>query len=415
MATTRLYLDLRGKAKDGKGNIIITISHNRTTTSIATGIRIAKSEWNGKQVVGRSDADILNAFLQKQKNRIDTRLPLLRLEDEFEDMTAAEIKDAISVQRPKKSKEKHSIISVFEDYLDQPLSSGTKMLYNVTLKWALEYGGQNLKIEDLDYKWILGFENYLSKWLSVNSRSIYLRNLRSICNYAMKTRLIDQYPFRDYSIKQEETKKRCISVKQLRELYYFNCPKRQEIYRDYFFLMFFLIGVNAKDLLLAKLDAVQNGRFEYIRAKTGKRYSIKIEPEAQALIDKYKGEDYLLEAMDRCVRYECFLHEINDELKLIGPEVEEEIPGKDLFDEKKRVRTIKPIIPNISSYYSRHTWATLAYEIGVPVDIISQALGHSIGKKTTLVYIKQDQAKIDEANRKVIDYLFDKKSARGKK
>ena len=47
----------------------------------------------------------------------------------------------------------------------------------------------------------------------------------------------------------------------------------------------------------------------------------------------------------------------------------------------------------------------LAYEVGVPIDIISQALGHSMGNRTTLIYVKPDQAKVDEANRKVIDYF----------
>jgi integrase len=62
---------------------------------------------------------------------------------------------------------------------------------------------------------------------------------------------------------------------------------------------------------------------------------------------------------------------------------------------------------HITSNSARHTWATIAASIGIPKDTITSALGHSNGSKTTEIYIKRDeQNRIDEANRKVIDYLF---------
>ena len=78
----------------------------------------------------------------------------------------------------------------------------------------------------------------------------------------------------------------------------------------------------------------------------------------------------------------------------------------DLFGMSKIVKRIDPIIPDISTYFSRHTWATIAYEIGIPIDVVSQALGHSMGNRTTLIYVKPNQEKVDEANRRVIDYLW---------
>jgi integrase len=65
---------------------------------------------------------------------------------------------------------------------------------------------------------------------------------------------------------------------------------------------------------------------------------------------------------------------------------------------------------DITSYWARHTWATIASQLDIPKDVISRALGHSFGVKTTDIYIKFDDTKIDEANRRVIDYvLYDKK------
>ena len=69
-------------------------------------------------------------------------------------------------------------------------------------------------------------------------------------------------------------------------------------------------------------------------------------------------------------------------------------------------KKIIPIVPGISTYFCRHTWGTIAEELGIPMDVISQALGHSFANRTTLIYVKFDKKKVDEANRKVIDYLL---------
>jgi len=41
------------------------------------------------------------------------------------------------------------------------------------------------------------------------------------------------------------------------------------------------------------------------------------------------------------------------------------------------------------------------------IQVISQALGHSMGgSKVIMVYINADRKKVDEANRRVIDYVM---------
>ena len=69
----------------------------------------------------------------------------------------------------------------------------------------------------------------------------------------------------------------------------------------------------------------------------------------------------------------------------------------------KKIR--KPLFPDLSSYWSRHTWATIAAELDIPKETISAALGHNIGSAVTSIYINFDYKKVDDANRKVIDYV----------
>ncbi len=408
MASTKLYLDLRNKAKDGKGTVVIMLTNCQTSTSIGTGIRVSRSEWNGSHVTKRADAAMLNIKLAEIKNEIDLQIIQLGFERDISKLTAAQLKTLISSKKEDENKGAQSVATMFDEYLEQDLSAGTKGLYLATKAKIEKYAGQSVLMENIDYKWLKGFEKFLAKTRGINGRAIDLRNLRAVCNYAVNIGAVSDYAFQRFSIKQEPTKKRSISIDKLRELYWFPCSQKERIYRDYFFLMFYLIGINAKDLFLAKPSAVIDGRLEYSRSKTGKRYSIKIEPEAAFLLKKYRGKKYLVEVSDHFKDYKNFLHDMNDALGMIGPVHTETISKQnELFHEPVSIRKVEPIIPELTSYYARHTWATLAYEIGIPIDIISQALGHSMGNKTTLIYIKPDQSKVDAANRKVIDYFFE--------
>ena len=122
---------------------------------------------------------------------------------------------------------------------------------------------------------------------------------------------------------------------------------------------------------------------EYKRAKTGKLYSIKIEPEAQEIIEKYhvSGDDKLISFLGAYKNYKNYVFRIDERLK-------------------------KMYGPDISTYWARHTFATLLAEMDVSIDTISMALGHSYGSKVTQVYVNPDLKKADEAVRKLLDLIY---------
>lgn len=405
MATTRFYLDLRGKAKDGKGSIVITIYHNRTTAMVPTGVRVAPNEWDGNHVIRLPGSDAINARLAEKKSNLDRSIAYLSMDSNgFESMTAPQVKKAVTEK--KVAKPTHLVSDLFNEYLTLDIKEGTKEIYRTTLSKVLAFGGKSLKMEDVNLKWLHQFERFLSKTQGINGRAIYLRSLRAVCNYALHTNVIASYPFQNFSIRQEPTRKRSVSVEIFRKFLDYPAPSHLARYRDYFLLMFYLIGINSKDLLLARRQQLVDGRLEYIREKTHKKYSIKIEPEAGELLKKYGGESHLLEAMDKCKLYKSFAREINDHLKEIGEVKWEMVPDPDdLFGTPHLIKTVTPVIPEITTYYARHCWATFAHEAGIPIDTISQALGHSSGNRTTLIYVKFNQEAVDEANRKVIDFV----------
>ena len=90
-------------------------------------------------------------------------------------------------------------------------------------------------------------------------------------------------------------------------------------YRDLFMLTFYLIGINTVDLADCTLDSIVNGRLEYRRHKTNKLYSIKIEPEAMEIINRYKGKKHLIRCFDRYKDYKALQGSVNNALAKIGP------------------------------------------------------------------------------------------------
>ena len=60
---------------------------------------------------------------------------------------------------------------------------------------------------------------------------------------------------------------------------------------------------------------------------------------------------------------------------------------------------------NLTMYCARHTWATIARDMQVPMSIISRAMGHT-NERTTEIYIRSvDTNVVDETNQKIINMI----------
>lgn len=392
MINVALYLDTRRTKEDGNYPIKVRIH----TTMISTGLSAKIDEWNGNGVNRKAANSISkNAILNKWLTDIDKKQ--MSVENEGGRMTAKElIEFAKEIIKGVKPREK-----TFLDYLDEyaaqnRLSTATKVIYNTTRNKIIAFD-EKVRLDQIDKKWLQSFENWMAETMKVNAYAIHLRNIRTVFNYCIDEEYTTSYPFRKFQIRKEETEKRCLTLQQVRRLRDYHVEKYQEIYRDMWMLMFYLIGINAADLFMAKKEQVQNDRLVYKRAKTGTLYSIKIQPEAQLIINRYKGKgEYLLNIMDTYGTYKDFLHRMNWNLQRIGQVERKGRGGK---------KIIEAAFPDVSSYWSRHTWATIAAELDVPIEVISHALGHKIGSDVTAIYVKFNRMKVDEANRKVIDYV----------
>ena len=388
MATLNYWLDTRSARSDGTYALRLSVNTREGNFLVTTGVYLRKDCWNkGLRCVVKDPRRLfLNDYLREMMVRLDNTL-LDEQRRSLHALSFTQIKQIANEVFHGKSNDERTVAVMFQKIQhDLSRSPRTREMYKTTWRKIEAYIGeeaaQRLLFEDITPGWLSHFDTWMATDCpKANARAIHMRNLRSVFNQAINDEITTNYPFRKFQIKKEATRKRALTVEQLRWLR--QCPLEdwQKKYVDTFFLMFYLMGINAIDLLTAKPSQVVDGRLEYQRAKTGTLYSVKLEPEALEIIERYKGKKYLLNFCDRYKNYKDFMAKMNN--------------------------CLDSLIPGCTSYYARHSVATIAAELDIPLDTIARMLGHTDpSRRITLIYVDFDQSKVDNANRKVINYTL---------
>jgi hypothetical protein len=383
----------------------IAIVLQRKQAIINTNVKLLPEQWDEQKqkVVNHPDKQLLTTYLNKFRSQVDSIILHLTNENVLSNMSVVELKEVIVSEldpdAKKQKQDKYSFLYRFNQYMERT-KPGTKKTFAHTLNRLTAFIGEKelerLKFEDITVDWLTRFDNFMAKTASSkNSRNIHYRNIRTVFNDAIEDNITTFYPFRRFKIKNEVTAKRDLSVEELRQLFFFNCEESAVKYRDYFKLMFFLMGINNIDL--CHLKELVKGRVEFHRTKTNHFFSMKVEPEAMEIIEQYRGENWLVDILDHWQSDEFFRKKMNKALQKIGPVTRSGLGGK---------KTYEPLFPKLTTYYSRHSWATVASYLDIPIETISAGLGHEYGNRITAIYINYDNRKVDVANRKVIDWVL---------
>ena len=68
----------------------------------------------------------------------------------------------------------------------------------------------------------------------------------------------------------------------------------------------------------------------------------------------------------------------------------------------KRLGKMAGLKMPLTTYVARHTWASVARDMNIPISIISEGMGHN-SIKTTQVYLNSiDTSRINKANKRII-------------
>ncbi len=392
MIKVKLCLDKRSQKKDGSFPIKIYVSNNRKVFYVNTGFSALENCWiNNELTPDIPNFRSKNSRIREMYNQVDDIVLTVERERKGFIIDNSRLKSLI--ERRLFSDEKDNFLYYLDRFVSTKMNEGTKGLYLAT-KDKIEKFDIDCNFKTINPDWLQKFENWLkADGIKTNSIGIHLRNIRAVFNYAIDNEFTNLYPFRRFKIKKEETEKRSLTVEELRTIRDYDVEQYQKRYRDLFMLMFYLMGINSVDLF--NLPPLDGNTIVYRRAKTNRLYKIKVEPEAMEIIKRYQGKKYMLNVLDEYKNYKDFIHRMNLGLKRIGEVKRSGLGGK---------KDVKSLFPKISTYYSRHSWATIAASLEIPKETIAEALGHA-DNSVTSIYIKFDRKKIDIANRKVIDFL----------
>lgn len=226
-----------------------------------------------------------------------------------------------------------------------------------------------------------------------NSVSFYMRVLRAVYNKAVRQKLIEQtHPFTEVYTGIDRTRKRAVAESVMTSLYRLELPEGSPLAltRDLFIFSYCTRGMAFVDIAFLRKSNLKNGVICYARRKTGQLLSVKIEPSIQQIINRHNVSDSpyvfpILTSTDAIEAYEQYRIALNTHNRLLGKLSE-------MLDCKCK----------LTSYTSRHSWATAARNHNVPISVISQGMGHT-SEQTTQIYLTTlENSVIDNANKGII-------------
>ncbi|NCB43463.1 MAG: hypothetical protein EOM59_12715 [Clostridia bacterium] len=401
MITLKMVIRPERIKRDGTWPVNLRISYQRKSTNISTPYFVTKSQIN-------KNFEIKDRFLQMQ---IDEDLNKARREvsNEFEklsSMTVSQIGEYMSAFLYYKKKDDINFFEFAKLHIArmEENNQASRGNYGISVRKIKAYvGHEDLSFNDVSITFLSNFDTWLkNNGVGTRGRALYLSNLRAIFNAALREYndedsdviRITKNPFKRFSLPKVETpEKRALSLEQMRKLIAYK-PEKETVQfaKDVFLMSFYLVGMNSVDLY--QVTKISADRIIYKRAKTrdirsdGAEISIKLEPEVMPLIEKYRdnNRERVFNFHYRYSTAAGFNSAVNEYLKTIGKAID---------------------VKELDFYAARHTWATLfVNECEGSESEAAFCLNHVSEHKVTSGYIKKDFARIDRANRKVIDLVI---------
>ena len=275
--------------------------------------------------------------------------------------------------------------------------------YQLAAKSIMEFAeSDNLPFQMVTPKFLQGYEDHMvNKGRSLTTVSIYVRTLRTIFNDAINSKdaKAEDYPFgrRKYVLPASTNPKKALTGEQLRQLLdATTSTDEQAKARQFFFFSYASNGMNMKDIASLKWSEMEADRFTFIREKTKRTKKDKQEPITvylndfhREVLDQYgtapERSEYVFPILNKDMDTEKKHRAVKRFTRFVNQHLEKLCKANDL--------------PKISTYWARHSFATVAVRKGASMEFMREALGHS-DMKTTLNYFAgfDDEAKKEFAS-----------------
>ena len=294
------------------------------------------------------------------------------------------------------------------------LASNYASAGNSFSRFLLKMGKTEISFRKITSQVISDYEAWLQTCgLCRNTTSFYIRALQSVYHKAVRQSLTeDRQPFSEAYRGVARTAKRAIDATEVCQLSTLdirsamlstgdyeegrrldNMQHQLEFARDIFIFCFCARGLTFVDLAHMRKSDLTGNLLTYVRRKTKQRIEVLVEPMMQAILERYPSQTvYLLPILSKTEdpeavyqQYRYALWRYNACLDMLG----------------RMLGGLK-----LTSYVSRHSWASAARQQNVPLSIISQSMGHD-SEKTTEIYLKSLECNvINKTNHDLLNNVF---------
>tara|TARA_R110002033_G_C3890127_1_gene238770 strand:+ start:229 stop:1419 length:1191 start_codon:yes stop_codon:yes gene_type:complete len=374
----------------GKCPIKCRLTYLKQRKEFSTRQLINPKHWNNKQQLVKPpepDAELINSQLSLIKTKINRAFLMLQVKE-----TNFTVEDIYSTYKGKKKDKEYNTIEFFNLYLDKlkklveidiQLKTWKKFEHvrndvKSFIKW--EYKRSDYPLKDLKLQFLVNFEYYLKTERSLSQATINkaIQRFKKPIGIAVAEGFLEKDPFVFHQFKHVKKEIVFLSPEELFALehYSFAQPKLQLVQNLFVFSCY--TGLSYNELLNLKHNNIIKGFdgnlwIKMKREKTAKELSIPLLPKALEILEMYSNEGFVFPRISN-QKYNSYLKEIAD---LVGIE-------------KK-----------MTTHMARRTFAsTVLLYNDVPMEIVSELLGHSSMKTTQDSYGKVVQKKISlEMNR----------------
>ncbi len=265
--------------------------------------------------------------------------------------------------------------------------------------FAVFLGDEDIPFDLLSERLIASYNAFLLRRGVVrNTVSFYMRILRAVYNRAVREGLTEQkYPFAEVYTGVDRTCKRAVDeavIRRMRDADLAATPDLQ-LARDLFLFSFYTRGMAFVDVAHLRKKDLCGGELSYVRRKTGRRMLVRLEPCMREIIRRYEPltdhTPYLFplltasEPVARDIQYRMALNAYNRWLGRLSERLGLEV--------------------KLTSYASRHSWATTARNLDIPIPVISVGMGHTSCRTTEIYLASLENTTVDRANRMLLAAL----------
>ena len=397
-----LYLKRSGTDKSGKAPIMGRITVNRTMAQFGCKLSCKPELWNAREsrLDGKSrEAVETNAKLDKLLLAVNAAFDTLV--ERGQDFDATAVKDLFQGSMETQMTLLRMTDRICEDLkarIGIDRAKGTYPGYYYMRKTLGEFIPWQFKMKDIAFgqlteQFIHDYQNFVMdvKGYAVDTVRHYLAILKKVCRIAYKEGYAERCHFANFTLPQKtERTPRALSREDFEKIRDVEIPAWRTTHilaRDLFLFACYTGTAYADAVSVTRENLYTDDEgslwLKYRRKKNELRASVKLLPEALALIEKYHDDN--------------------------RPTLFPMIHHPNLQRHMKSLAVLAGVSGRLCYHQARHSFASLiTLEAGVPIETISRMLGHS-DITTTQVYARVTPKKLFEDMDKYIEATKDLK------